>query len=390
MDSAEATRAVLTNGTDASRQLLDSIRPAVFKIEADDVTGTGWLVDANTIVTSYHVIQGQRNITAIGQDGKRYRLGKEVTFDYKNDVAILTFVGDPPNLGPPIERAPNSNLKPEDSLFTVGHPGGGTATYGTGKYRYHTTWKDWLSLEADSKPKFPRERMLREMAELTPELLARPLVVSTTDTTHGSSGGPITNSDGQVIAIVTQHSSANDLRYNVPVEKVNSIVGGRFDLSKFDRADGYYEPNLLTHLKRADHAPFSFMIDNIGLAAGVYGSSKLFGYTNDFMSLISRKGALTGGAFGAALLTYVSYNDADGLYRSTNHRDSIKYGLSLGADATIAGGLVSRYLSVLRSSGVDRTGKIGKALLLGGLAARVACELIPNNFVVDVGSKPVP
>lgn len=76
---------------------MDEVRPSVFKIEAGQSYGTGWMVDENTIATDYHVIESQRHFTAVAQDGKRYRIGSTIVFDHQNDLALLTFVGEKPS-----------------------------------------------------------------------------------------------------------------------------------------------------------------------------------------------------------------------------------------------------------------------------------------------------
>lgn len=373
---------------DASDKLYEAIRPAVFKIEADGKSGTGWLVDGKTLVTSYHVIRDARNITAIGQDGKRYRLGAEVTFDADNDVAVLSFASTVPGFGTPIARAETSKLRSGDFVYSVGHPHGRSAQSYVGSYERHTDYRDWLTMESAGEGK---NLALRKLRTLTPELLARPFVVSRLGVTHGCSGGPVTDSTGKVVAIVTKGSSIDDsFEYSMPVEKVNAVLAGRNDPSRFEHRTGYYEMGIVTHMKKIEHDMLSFYGSNIGLGVGLYSASKLYGFSTDPMCLISRGGAKVGGAVGAGVLGLVAWNDGDGLLRSTTTADSVKYGAALASDATMAGGLATRYWSVLRSTGADRCGKIGKALLVGGALARLACEFIPNNFVVDVGSKPLP
>lgn len=371
----------------ASEALLESIRPSVFKIEADGSRGTGWRLDENTIVTSYHVIKGHRQISAIGVDGKRYRLGGEVTFDSENDIAILTFAGTKPAFGQPIERAQSSALSPKQPIYSVGHPHGGEAKSVEGTFQQRSTWKGWLSVEANVPNNPLRAFAADRLKSLTPEQLSRPLVVTNLDVTHGCSGAPITDADRRVIAIVTRGTADDGPGYDTTVEQVNDVVNARFDLNKFEHRTGHHEMGLITHFKKADHAPGMFMAENLGLFGGFYGASRLMGYSCDPMCLISRTSALRAGLLAPAAVGVVGYFDADGLIRSTSTADSIKYGLSTLSDATMVSGLASRYVSALRSSGIDKAGRVGKALFLGGAAARVMCELIPNNYVVDVGSK---
>lgn len=377
---------------DISIKLLESIRPSVFKIETSNGSGSGWLLDDNTIVTSYHVVKGARQITAVGQDGLRYHLGAEVAFDHEHDVAVLSFAGGVPRSRRPLARAENSySLKAAQPLFSVGHAYGGSAKGVVGTYDHHATWKEWRRIEENSSPSVLVQIALAESEhKLSESQLSRPLLVSRIGTVPGCSGGPITNSDRQVVAMVTRGSSADPgLEYSTPIEKVNAVVNALHDPTKFSHRVGYREPGIHTLLRKADHDVLSFVGDVIGLSAGGYGASKLLKY-DATMSATSRTGAIGGGLAGAAVLSYVGYNDADGFLRSSNSADTIKYGLALAADATMTSGFAARYLSILRSTGADRMGKAGKILLLSGLAARIACEFIPNNYVVDIGPKRIP
>jgi hypothetical protein len=374
---------------DASQKLLDAVRPSVFKIEAGSASGTGWLVDENTIVTSYHVVEGQRHITAVGQDGKRHPLGAKVVFDRKNDVAILTFAGPVPKLGEPLQRADTSKIEPQSPLAHVGHPWGGAATPYFGTYDRHADYKEWLTLETKFNPSAFRRRQYEDKLRMTkPDELSIPFLVARMNVEHGCSGGPIINSENKVVSIVTQNTSeGEEFEFMTPVEAVNAVVAARQDPTKFEHREGYREIGALTYLKTASHDPFTFAVRNIGIAGGTILSSSLYGYSTDFMCLTTKNQALWKGGVGAAVLGCVTYNDATGLLRSSNSLDSWKYGLALASDATVASGFAARYMSVLRGTGLDKAGRVGKALMLGGAAARLACEFIPNNYVVDIGNE---
>lgn len=377
---------------DASQKLFEETRPSVFKIETDRSCGTGWLVDGNTIVTSYHVIQNSRKIAAIGLDGKRYPLGAEVIFDAANDLAILKFQGEPPPQGGAIEVGTAAALKSGDKLLSMGHPGGSALQTYEGSFEKMVTWRDWLVLqEKHAHHDYNKRRFGEHQKYLSTEILNRPLVEGRLETVRGCSGGPVMNTDGKVVAIVTQGSVHSDqFGYNIPAEKLTAMLSRRNDPTGYERRAGHYEPGIVNQFRKVEHSPVSFVIENGALLGGAWAASPLVGFNRDPMSLITRDMALKRSLIGAGVLGVLSWNDSDGLLRSTNHRDTLKFSLALTSDATMTAGFASKYMSVLRSSGVDRAGRVGKVLMLAGAGARLACEFIPNNFVVDVGNADTP
>jgi hypothetical protein len=375
---------------DASQRLMDSVSPSIFKIEADGSSGTGWMYDENTIATNYHVIENRRHITAIGQDGKRYRLGAKVVFDHQNDVALLTFVGEKPSFAKPLALGNPQALNPGDPLTTIGHPNGGALTSYKGIYKNNTSWPDWIAAESPQiKNSRLRKYVLDQLPGLRSDVLESKLVVyrmDTGDNTHGCSGGPVFNQNMQVVSLHDRVSRADTfIKASIPVDKLRQLGASSQNGSSFEHRFGHYEMGLVTYVKRADHDPLSFTIDTAGLMGSGLAASRLIGYSTDPMCLISRGSALKTSLWAAGGLAILSYNDLDGFRRSTETADTLKYGFALGADATMAGGFISRYLGVLGSNGLSRASRLGTAAMLIGAAMRLGCEFIPNNYVVDIG-----
>ncbi|MBY0547377.1 MAG: serine protease [Candidatus Obscuribacterales bacterium] len=377
---------------DASQKLFEETRPSVFKIETDRGGGTGWLVDENTVVTSYHVIQNSRKIAAIGQDGKRYPLGAEIIFDAANDIAILKFQGQPPPQARALAVGAAAALKPGDKVVSMGHPGGSALQTYEGSFEKMATWRDWLVLqEKHAHHDYNKRRFSEHQKYLSPEILNRPLVEVRLTTERGCSGGPVMNADGKVVAIVTQGSThSNQFGYNIPAEKLSAMLNQRHNPTGYEQRAGHYEPGIVTQFRKVEHDPLGYVVENGALLLGAWAASPLAHFNRDPMSLITRDMALKRSLIGAGVLGALSWNDSDGLMRSTNHRDTLKFSLALTSDATMAAGFASKYMSVLRSTGVDRAGRVGKVLMLAGAGARLACELIPNSFVVDVGNAETP
>jgi S1-C subfamily serine protease len=72
-------------GDAACQKLLAETAGSVFKVRGDHETGTGWIAPDGRLVTDYHVIMGNREITAEDNQGRVYRLGKDVAIDELHD-----------------------------------------------------------------------------------------------------------------------------------------------------------------------------------------------------------------------------------------------------------------------------------------------------------------
>jgi S1-C subfamily serine protease len=136
------------------------------------MTGSGWVGAPGLVVTNAHVIAGQRN-TRVHVQGRRGTLAAEaVSFDTRNDVAVLRVQGlDVPPL-------PLGSAEPGTPVAIMGYPGGGR-----------------LSVTAG--------RLGRTVAIVGPDARGRGRVERTVTSfrgqvLQGNSGGPAVNADGEV------------------------------------------------------------------------------------------------------------------------------------------------------------------------------------------------
>ncbi len=137
------------------------VRAAVVKVEgrACDLIqqGTGWVLDANTVVTNAHVVAGHESTTVVAPDGRQVG-ARLVGFDSSRDIAVLRTSGlDLASL----ERA-DGEVGTNGAV--IGYPGGGPEqesaariaeeilARGTNIYRNGATTREVYELAAELAP----------------------------------------------------------------------------------------------------------------------------------------------------------------------------------------------------------------------------------------------
>ncbi len=132
--------------------------------------GSGFFVDENKIATNIHVIAGARIVFAVGKT-KVYNIEKVTGYDIDRDLVVLKVEGK----GDPLEI---SEGKINEPIFVTGYPGG---AYDVTKGKVHGIRNS--------------DKQLRLVSEGFPENHEASVVSA------GNSGGPVLNSNGQVIGI---------------------------------------------------------------------------------------------------------------------------------------------------------------------------------------------
>ena len=133
-------------------------------------TGSGFFVEHDKIVTNIHVVGSARMVFAVGRK-KVYNIENVTGYDPERDVVILKVSGK----GKPLEL---NQGKIDESILAVGYPGGG----------YEVTEGTIHGIQGSN-----------EQLRLVPQ--GFPVIRDNSVTSAGNSGGPILNSEGQVIGI---------------------------------------------------------------------------------------------------------------------------------------------------------------------------------------------
>ena len=167
--------------------------------------GSGFFVEDNKIVTSIHVVAGARLVFAVGKT-KVYNIEKVTGYDIDQDLVLLKVEGK----GTPLEI---SEAKINEPIFVTGYPGG---TYDVTKGKVHGIRNS--------------DKQLRLVPEGFPENRGASVVSA------GNSGGPVLNSNGQVIGIAV--STAENFSFASPSIALKSLLNSdEEDLSDWQKKE---------------------------------------------------------------------------------------------------------------------------------------------------------
>ncbi len=163
-------------------------KPAVVKINSwgcgSTTTGSGFLAGKNIIVTNAHVVAGVDRMSV--QDPAGSYAAQAIWFDPKLDMAILMTETE---LGGTPLRLQLKTLEPGSIGEVLGFPGGLPATGDATVLKL---------LSASGYDIYGKAKSIRKI------YVIRGAVVP------GNSGGPLINSDGEVVGMVFGHSAAQD------------------------------------------------------------------------------------------------------------------------------------------------------------------------------------
>jgi S1-C subfamily serine protease len=159
--------------------------------------GSGWVAAADLVVTNAHVVAGIDEPVVDRRDGRSWD-GRVVSFDARNDVAILRVPG---LSGPPLARG---SLDEGSSGALLGFPQ-------NGPYRV-TPVRLARAARVSARDAYGRLQG------------NRPIVVLRGDVESGNSGGPVVDGQGRVVATVFAQRPASDDGYAVPNEQVLGAV----------------------------------------------------------------------------------------------------------------------------------------------------------------------
>lgn len=177
------------DGFDAAQRMAVRIR----NVGCDGVVrGTGFAINARTLITNRHVVDANRNLQLSTYDGRDVNAETSATADLA-DLAIVRTVED---LDAYPELAP-TDPAPGDPVTVIGYPNGGALTVTTGTVIEYTS--DPLNANLG--------QVLLTDASVEP----------------GSSGSAALDSEGRVIGIVYAKSSDGH-SYLVPVSTLEDLL----------------------------------------------------------------------------------------------------------------------------------------------------------------------
>lgn len=230
----EERKVVITTEESAVINIVEQASPSVVSIAVSKLTlsqdrglidqssniGTGFVVDKDgVIITNQHVVS---DLTAeykvVTQDGKEYSVD-EVLRDDLNDVALIKINPESDELKE-LELGDSENLLVGQSVIAIGTPLGeyaGSVTTGiiSGLNRSVTASSGWFGSTSKTY-----EDVIQTDAAVNP----------------GNSGGPLLNSQGEVIGInFATTSGADNISFAIPINKVKSRIDEYRTYGKFIR-----------------------------------------------------------------------------------------------------------------------------------------------------------
>jgi S1-C subfamily serine protease len=164
------------------------------------VSGSGWVVRPGLVVTAAHVVAGQRDTTVEDPrtgDGLRARA---VTYDPRNDVAVLRVDGLR------VRPLPLAETRPGDPVAIVGYPEGGGLSAVPGRIG-----RTSVVLTRDAYGRGPVSRAITSIRGTI---------------RHGNSGGPAVNARGRVEATVFAARVGSEGGFGVPSDLVRKALAG--------------------------------------------------------------------------------------------------------------------------------------------------------------------
>jgi putative serine protease PepD len=172
--------------------------------ETQEAQGSGFVYDGQGhIITNQHVVNGATSITVRFWNGKTYK-AQLVGSDASTDLAVIK-VDAPASLLQPLALADSNNVAVGDGVVAIGSPFGLEDTVTSGIVSA-------LHRQMTSPNNFTINDSIQTDAAIN----------------HGNSGGPLLNSQGQVIGVTSQiesDSGGNDgVGFAIPSNTVKSIV----------------------------------------------------------------------------------------------------------------------------------------------------------------------
>jgi len=195
--AADAGKAVLS-----AEQVFSRVSPAVVRVVVRDREfkeiglGSGFFVTADgLLVTNHHVVRGAEFATVLRADGSTLFVDGVLALDEDHDLAVLKVGGT----GLPcLEVAPAAAAPPPvgSRVYAIGNPQGLTNTLSEG-------------LVSGIRQEGGEVRAIQTTAAISP----------------GSSGGPLVDSQGRVVGVITAYlAGGQGLNFAVPAAAVRALL----------------------------------------------------------------------------------------------------------------------------------------------------------------------
>lgn len=179
--------------------------------------GSGFVIDkAGHIVTNYHVVEGAQEVE-VNFSGRAPVRAKVVGSDPSSDIAVLEVVM-PASALTPLPLGNSDETQVGDSVVAIGNPFGLDRTVTAGIVSA-------LQRKITAPNGFPIDHVIQTDASIN----------------HGNSGGPLLDSNGEVIGVNSQIQSGGvdgnvGIGFAVPINTVKEVASQLIETGKVERA----------------------------------------------------------------------------------------------------------------------------------------------------------
>ena len=186
----------ISNKTKAKPNVLED---SILVVERLSGMGTGFYVTASHVLTNQHVIEGSNYLDLRSFSGEKFS-GRVIAKDIATDLALLQV-----NVkGVPLELHEDCNIRRRENVFTIGHPKG---------FEYSTSRGIVSAIRDMSQPFYPESGIKKRYIQIDASI------------SPGNSGGPLFNSDEQVIGINTWgRTDGQNLNFAVHCSEIKSFL----------------------------------------------------------------------------------------------------------------------------------------------------------------------
>jgi S1-C subfamily serine protease len=175
--------------------------------------GTGFVIEGGYILTNHHVVDGASRMQAVLPDKSVLELPGVLAQDAEHDLAILKA---PANHLMPLPLVRPGPTEPGERVVVLGNPMG------------------FASSLSDGIVSAYRENGIDE----EPDFIKGPLLQITAPISHGSSGSPVMNLNGEVVGVaVAVYEGGQSLNFAVPASSVRRLLA-RVDPKRLERRFG--------------------------------------------------------------------------------------------------------------------------------------------------------
>lgn len=208
-------------GAESLADLVEQLEPLIVRLEArggDRVAlGTGFIIDSKgCIATNLHVVEGANEVIAVFHDGAYQQIAGFLSADPSKDLILLTLASAPQSDSHLVISS--QSCRKGENVFAIGFPEGLDLSLSDGIVSGRRLGKEIYDTMPDIQGIMPG---------LDPE---SEWIQTTTPISHGNSGGPLLNMEGEVVGINTwKNTEGESLNFALSAQHIVELLKNPVD-----------------------------------------------------------------------------------------------------------------------------------------------------------------